>query len=293
MTARILPRESGASLDIVIGIMAFLAAVALAASLLAERAATGWREGLADRLTVQIVPDAEGDARPLLDHEALAALDVVRATPGIAHASVLSDAESAALVEPWLGKNAIIPELPLPRLIDAAIEPGEAINIAALTHRLRRAAPHAIVDDHGHWINRLRVLSQTLILSAYGIVVLMAGAMAATVVFATRAGLNANHEKVELLHRMGARGRFIAAAFERHFLLSAFLASAGGAAIAAALFGIVGSLEYANVDTIRLLPPLALKTNEYGWLALIPAGSAAIAFLATRFSVLAALRNIY
>ena len=61
---RILPREKGAApLDVVIGVMAFLAALALGASLLADRAAEGWRAGLSDRLTVQIMPAEHGDVQ--------------------------------------------------------------------------------------------------------------------------------------------------------------------------------------------------------------------------------------
>ena len=59
----LLPREKGAApLDVVIGVMAFLAALALGASLLADRASIGWRAGLADRLTVQILVPSNGDA---------------------------------------------------------------------------------------------------------------------------------------------------------------------------------------------------------------------------------------
>src|SRR5260221_7876068 len=138
-TAQILPREKGAApLDLVIAVMAFLAALALGSSLLAERAATGWRLGLADRLTVQIVPPARGNAAPMLETETAAALDVLRATPGIAHADALSAEETGALVEPWLGKDALIPELPLPRLVDATITPGANVNLADLTQALNR-----------------------------------------------------------------------------------------------------------------------------------------------------------
>ena len=293
-TARILPRDRGAlPLDILIAIMAFLAALALGASLLVERAASGWRQGLADRLTVQILPGPGIEHPAVLTSEAAAALEVLRQTPGIAHASLLSDAESAALVEPWLGRNAIIPELPLPKLIDAKVVPGTALDMAALTHRLKVAAPDALIDDHTRWMGRLKDVAYTLILSAYGILALIAAAMAATVVFATRAGLEANREKVELLHQMGARAGFIANAFERHYLFSALLAGAAGAGIAALLFAIAGGLELAGVEAVPFLPPLALKLNELAWLAAVPIGTAAIAFLATRFSVLSALRSIY
>ena len=142
--ARFLPREKGAApLDVMIGIMAFLAALALGASLLAERASLGWRAGLSDRLTVQILVPRHGDAVRELAREADAALSVLRATPGIAHAAPLSEAEMQSLVEPWLGKGALVAELPLPKLIDATLVPGATLDVAALA-ALMSAPPCAI-----------------------------------------------------------------------------------------------------------------------------------------------------
>src|ERR1700750_2534372 len=107
----VLPRDKGAApLDFVIAVMAFLAALALGASLIADRAALGWQSGLAAKLTVQILPPEQGDARAGLDAQIQAALDVLNATPGIAHAALISDTETAALVEPWIGKNNLVAE---------------------------------------------------------------------------------------------------------------------------------------------------------------------------------------
>src|ERR1700754_4431920 len=90
--SRILPREKGAApLDVVIGVMAFLAALALGASLIAERSAEGWREGLAGRLTVQVVPMANDPSNSMLMRETEAALNVLRHTQGIAYANAISE----------------------------------------------------------------------------------------------------------------------------------------------------------------------------------------------------------
>ncbi len=293
-SARILPREKGAApLDVVIGVMAFLAALALGASLVAERAAEGWRAGLSDKLTVQIMPPAKDGTNADFDRETNAALSLLRATSGIAHASVLSNQDTAALVEPWLGKDTLIAELPLPRLIDATIVPGQGVDIAALSAKLKSASPHAILDDHSHWIARLKSLAETIIWSAYGILLLIAIATAATVSFATRAGLEAHHEMVALLHQMGAHSGFIARAFERHYFLSALAAGAAGAALAAVFFLLAGGLEFVGIEAVPFLPPLALKINELPWLLGVPAVAALIAFVTARLSVLAALRDIY
>lgn len=290
----ILPREKGAApLDIVIGVMAFLAALALGASLVAERASEGWRAGLADRLTVQILVPAKGDVTAQLNGQTNAALAVLRATPGIAHAAPLSQDALQRLVEPWIGKGALVAELPLPRLIDVTIEPGARVDVDALAARLKDAAPNSQLDDHGRWIARLKGLADTIVWSAYGILCLIAVATASIVAFATRAGLEAQHEMVALLHQMGAHAGFIARAFERHYALAALGASALGAAVAAAIFLLAGGLEFAGLEPVPFLPPIALKLSEAAWLAAVPLIATLIAWATARLSVLAVVREIY
>lgn len=291
---RIVPREAGAApLDIVIGIMAFLAALALGASLLAERASLSWQAGLADRLTVQILPPERGSAAPMLDAETEAVLAILRRTDGIAYAAPVSREESLALVKPWLGADALVAELPLPRLIDAKIIPGMSVNVPQLARELKAAAPHSLLDDHSHWAGRLKGLADGVRYSAYAILLLIAVATTATVSFATRAGLEAHHDIVELLHQMGATAGFIARAFERHYFVSTVLASLVGAIVAAALFLAAGGLEFAGFEAVPFLPPLSLNANELVWLAAVPAVSGLIAWATARLSVLAALRRIY
>lgn len=290
----ILPRDKGAApLDVVIAVMAFLAALALGASLIAERTALGWRAGLSDRLTVQVIPPAQDNAGARLEEEVSAALAVLRDTRGIAHAQALTQQQTLALVQPWLGQDALVAELPLPRLIDATVTPGAEVDLKTLSARLKEAAPDSLLDDHARWISRLRNLADTITWSAYGILLLIAIATAAAVSFATRAGLEAHHEMVELLHQMGARANFIASAFERHYFLSALGAAAVGAALAALVFLAAGGLEFAGIEAVPFLPPLALKMNEVPWLLAVPAVSGLIALATARLSVLAALREIY
>jgi cell division transport system permease protein len=293
-SGRLLPREKGAApLDVVIAVMAFLAALALGSSLLAERASAGWRAGLADRLTVQILVPTQGDVNATLARETDAALAVVRATPGIAHAAPLSEEEMQSLVEPWLGKGALVAELPLPKLIDATVTPGANVDLAGLAARLKRAAPDAQLDDHQRWIARLKGLADTIVWSAYGILILIAVATASIVAFATRAGLQAQHDMVALLHQMGAHAWFIARAFERHYALAALGASAAGAFVAALLFVLAGGLEFAGVEPVPFLPPIGLKLSEAAWLAAVPAVATVIAWATARLSVMAVVREIY
>lgn len=290
----ILPRDKGAApLDFVIAVMAFLAALALGASLVATRAAHGWQSGLSDRITIQVMPPEQGDARAGVDTETRAALSVLSATPGIAHAHLLSDAEINALVEPWIGKDGVVAGIPLPRLIDAAITPGEDVDVNALAAKLKQAAPHASVDDHRRWITRLRGLADAVRFSAYGILLLIAGATAAAVSFATRAGLDAHHEMVALLHQMGALPSFIARAVEWHYFVSALFAAALGTLCSALFFLGAGGLEVFGVEAVPFLPPLSLRWIEIPWLAAVPVATSFIAWATARFSVLSVVKAIY
>jgi len=292
--ASFMPREKGAApLDVMIGIMAFLAALALGASLLANRASLDWRAGLSDRLTVQILVPTKGDAVRQLGRETDAALSVLRATPGVAHAARLSEDEIQSLVEPWLGKGALVEELPLPKLIDVDVTPGAHVDLAKLDAELKKAAPDSQLDDHSRWLARLKGLSDTISYSAYGILILIAVATAATVTFATRAGLAAHHEMVALLHQMGARAGFIARGFEQHFALTTFGASAVGTLLAGALFLAAGGLEFVGVEAVPFLPPIALKLTEVAWFPAVPVAAAVIAWATARLSVLAVVRRIY
>ena len=287
---RILPREEGAaSLDLVILVMAFLAALAFGAVLIADRMAQTWQAGLAGRLTIQVLP--QGEALPSAEVDK--AIAVLRATPGVLHASALSDADNLALVEPWLGHDAVIAALPFPRLIDVQLAPGATPNIAALQKKLTSVAPHAVLDDHGRWIGRLKSAANSVVLSALVVLALIAVATAATVAFATRAGLYAHREIVQLLHLMGAQDRFIARAFEWHYFVATLLAAICGAGFGALVFFAAGSLDQLGLTTISFLPPLGLALAELPWLALIPIAAAVIAWGTARLSVIAALHEFY
>ena len=291
---RIMPKEKAtAPLDVVITVMAFLAALALGASLIAQRAALSWSEGLSGKLTVQVLPPMHGEPREGLTREVGAALAVLHTTPGIARAAALSEDEQLKLVKPWLGAESLVSDLPLPQLIDAEIAPGSTVDLPTLASRLKQAAPDSVLDDHSHWIGRLRDLARTLVWSAYGVLLLITIATAATVSFATRAGLEAHNEMVALLHQMGAQAGFIARAFEWHYFRAALTAAGAGALCAGLLFLAAGGLESVGMETVPFLPPLALKPIELLWLLTVPAAAGIIALATARLSVLAALRGFH
>jgi cell division transport system permease protein len=167
------------------------------------------------------------------------------------------------------------------------------VDIPGLTAKLKQAAPNAILDDHNRWMARLAALANTVRFSAYGILLLIAGATAAAVGFATRAGLSAHHEMVELLHQMGALPGFIARTVEWHYFVSALVAGLTGTLFAMVFFLGAGGLEQFGVEAVPFLPPLSLKWTELPWLVSVPVAASLIAWATARISVLSVVKAIY
>lgn len=291
---RIMPRWEGAApLDLVIAVMAFLASLALGASLVADVTAKSWRAGLAESITVQILPPQGADPQKQLETETKTVLSILERTPGMFHVQALSDQESRGLVAPWLGSGAVIRDLPLPRLVDARLAPGAAVDMRGLELRLKASAPDSLLDDHARWLERLKRLADGVIWSAWGVMALIAIATAASVTFATRASLAAHRDIVSLLHLMGARGGFIARTFEWHYFTSAVLAAFVGAALAGVLLVAAGGLEQSGLEPVPFLPPISLAPSQLIWLLLVPLAAGLIALATTRLSVLAVLNRNY
>ena len=70
--------------------------------------------------------------------------------------------------------------------------------------------PGATLDDHATWLASLIVLARGVQWLAFGIVVVIGAATVAIIIFATRAGLAAHREAIEVLHLIGARDGYIA-----------------------------------------------------------------------------------
>lgn len=282
----IMPREgaAGAPLSVAIAVMAFLGCLALGVVLTIGRVTGDWTHGLAGKLTVVVLPD---ESRSLDDDLARAA-EVLRAAEGVAEATIVPREDAERLVAPWFGEGESAQSLPLPGMIDVTLVPGARPDLNALRAALQTATPGAELDDHARWSERLSAFAGTLISVAWAVLALIALAIAAIVVYATRAGLAAHHEIVEALHLMGAHDGFIAHEFERHFLTTGLRAGFIGLAAAVALLLIAAPLTAGETGEygVLFLPRFGLALDHYPWLAVVPLAAAGIAMLTARLTVI-------
>jgi cell division transport system permease protein len=240
-SAPIVPKDSisGRSLAAVIAIMTFLAALTTGAVMMVVSAASDWQSDVSREVTIQVRPAAGRD----LEADVRKAVEITRAAPGIAEVQAYTKEESARLVEPWLGAGLVLDDLPIPRLIVVKLIPGARPDFAALRKSLAAQVAPASLDDHRHWIERMRTMAGTAIVAGLAVLVLVLAVTILSVTFATRGAMATNRPIVEVLHYVGATDGFISSQFQHHFLLLGFKGGAIGGGAAIVLFG---ALEAAN-----------------------------------------------
>jgi cell division transport system permease protein len=292
----IVPRASiaGRALVAVVAIMTFLASITTGTVLLVSASAAEWQSEVASEITVQVRPSTGRD----LDRDTVAAADALRAQRGIVEVRPLTRDESTQLLEPWLGKGLLLDELPVPRVIIARIQPGTALDLAALRGSVMRAAPTASVDDHRAWIERMRSMTGATVFAGIGILALVIMATIISVSFATRGAMAANRPVVEVLHFVGAGDRYIANRFLRHFLRLGLEGGIIGGGIAMLAFGFSESIAGWFSGTpvgdqfAALLGTFSLRASGYLALAVQAVLIAAITALASRRTLFATLDEI-
>src|ERR1700691_4943126 len=292
----IVPRASiaGRALVAVVAIMTFLASITTGAVLLVSASAAEWQSEVASEITIQVRPVAGRD----LDRDAAAVADAMRTQPGILEIRPFTKAESAKLLEPWLGSGLSFHDLPGPRGIFARVPPRTALDLAALRNRVTQVAPSASVDDHRAWIERMRSMSGATVFAGIGILALVIVATIISVSFATRGAMAANRPIVEVLHFVGAGDRYIANRFQRHFLRLGLEGGVIGGGVAMLGFGFSESIAgwFAGTPVgdqfAALLGTFSLRPSGYLALAAQAVLIAAITAWASRRTLFATLDDI-
>ena len=237
----LVPRHSisGRALVAVVAIMTFLASLTMGAVVLIAASASEWQADVAREVTIQIIPAPGRD----VDVAVAKAAAVARAFTGIGDVRAYSKDESAKLLEPWLGQDLSLDELPVPRLIVVKIAAGAAPDLPQLRRMLAEQVPGATLDDHRGWVERMRTMAGTAVAAGIGVLLLMIAATMLSVTFATRGAMATNKPVIEVLHFVGAKNGFIAGHFQRHFLLLGLEGGAIGGGAAIALFALAGLIS--------------------------------------------------
>jgi len=283
------------ALPFLVAAMALLAALALAGWDGAAALARHWEQGAGEALTVQ-VPQPDDPAAQGGGTRVDRVLALLRGSPGIASADVLTRQQLGELLRPWLGAGADRLAVPLPAVIAVRLTQS-GIDTGPVADRLDAAAPGTMTESHDVWIRRLARLSRSLQACAGMALLLVAAVAAAVIAVATRAGLAARREAIEIVHGLGATDSYIAARFAGR---ATMLATAGGIAGALVALPVLLALAVLAAPFAGPAPPPATPAQALAtlpaalWLALpgLPATAAAIGFVTAQGTVRWWLRRL-
>lgn len=261
--AAFLPEEDARdpALLFVVAVLCFLACLTALGAIAADRAASGWSAQLRSEATV--IVRARGGETP--DAAAARAAEVLAGVAGVSEARALEKEKAYDLIRPWLGDVAAdLDDLPVPRLVAVELDRRKPATAPVLTAALKGQGLDAVVDDHSVWIKDIKHAAGVVRWTAIVIFVLIAGAAGAVVAYATRAGLAARRDVVEVLHLTGAEDAQIASLFELRFARIAAISGAAGALAAGVLGGVLRligggqgitpALPIAWIDLLAVLP---------------------------------------
>jgi len=283
----LLPKEDAreAALFFVVCALCFLAALSGLVARSAYAAADAWTSDVSGEITIRV----RGDDAALAN-----AVEITKATPGIATARPITRDEAEELLRPWLGAGGVPVSLPLPRLIAAEAAP--AADAPDLLRRLAAALKSAkldtIVDDHLVWSGDVRKSIDLAGLVALIAVGLLGATGLAVIAFATHATLLARRDIVEILHLSGAQDGYIAGLFERRFLMLGVQAGALGALLAFGAAAFILYLLRQSVAQIWLLPELSLSLADGLILGMAPLVAGAASMIAARVTVKRSLSDM-
>lgn len=278
----------------VIAIMTFLAALTSGGVSVVANASRNWRSAVSSEMTIQVRPTPGKD----LDALAKDATEIARTTRGIKAVDAYSPAESAALLQPWLGSDLDLADLPVPRLIVLTLDPDAKVDVIGLRTALLDKVPGASLDDHGMWVARLATMARVTVLLGLGIFALVLAAMMLAVAFATRGAMAGANEVIEILHFVGAADSFISRQFQTHFLRLGLRGGAIGGGAAILFFVAVGRLATLGRTTASgeqieaLFGTFGLEIRGYVAILLIAAGIAVLTGIVSRVIVYRHLRTL-
>ena len=272
---------SGRFVAMLVMVLVFVGALALTVNAYIGALLDNWNRSVTGTLTIQI---PQSDARDGDVNAAVArAIDVLSRHPAVAHAEAVPRATVVELLKPWLGEGDGINDLPLPALIDVELKTSESTAIDAVSSSVKTAVPGAVIDDHRVWLTRVIGLANGLKAIAIAIMTLVTGALALTIVFATRASLTEFAQVIEILHVVGARDGYIAGQFARRALIQGLLGGLAGLVLYMPAFVLIAWLA-GRVDA-EILPRVQLTPVYWVTMGVLPFAAALLATVTANMTV--------
>ena len=278
---------------LLVALMTFLAIMALGCGLALGGLAAQWSSGLQNKMTIEIPAKRPGGG--LRNDGEFADItrrveELLKKNPDVVDHKILSKEEIRTLIEPWIGGEASLDNIPLPRLISLTMKSSDPEDVGDLQDDLRNVAMNINLDTHEEWLSDVIKLTGTLQFAAMIVVMIIIATTITAVAGAVRSRMAVHRADVELLHLMGATDTYISRQFQRHALIMGLKGSLGGVIASLLVIGLISILI--GHDPAATLPSVALGGSFLLCLLMTPALACLIAGGTARLTVLHALSQM-
>lgn len=277
--------ESGRFLPWIIALMVYLAALTLAGGITLNKTVS-MSSAMQDYNFSIHLPEKTVQKKETTEK----VLAMLRDTAGVIKAEMMDEKRIATLVEPWLGENTGLDNLPIPTIIEVETSPHNRPDMAGIGKRLRDLTADSQIMDHKEWANQFSAFVSKIRWMLFAVFALIIGTTAAVVVFASKMSLKIHRGTVALLHRLGAYDGYIAKQFQQHAALVTLKGAFVGSGLAAGTL-IVLHIMAASIKS-PLFPEFAMNFTHWLILFALPFFMSVVALVFTRISVLSTLVRI-
>lgn len=285
-----LPIDEGYSktfLRVIVAVSVFLFAITLAGVLGINTMFENSKKQVVSNFTVQVLPkpDYEESRKNLLK-----IVEFLEKYPNVEQVSVLSDNELHALLKPWLGNNVDIELLPIPKLLDVKIRNAKLFDYRELAVKMSEVSTEASINDHNLWLSRLLRFINSLKMLAVTVLVLVAAACIASIVYAVKTGLNVHRDIIQILHTMGATDEYIAMNYVKQISQMSFVAGIAGTILSVPAIIVVGNM--AKGIEAGIFNAVTFSVESWLFILLLPLVSALLTAITSYVTVVKTLRNM-
>jgi cell division transport system permease protein len=285
-----LPIDEGYSktfLRVIVAVSVFLFAITLAGVLGINSMFENSKKQVVSNFTVQVLPLPNHEDSK---NELTKVVNFFEHYPDVTEVVVLSQKELHTLIEPWLGNNIDIELLPIPKLIDVKINNAKTFDYKELMVRLSEVSTQASINDHNLWLSRLLRFINSLKMLAVTVLVLVAGACVAAIVYTAKTGLNVHRDIIQILHIMGATDEYIAINYVKQITAMSVVAGIIGTILSVPAIILIGDM--AQGIEAGIFNSVTFGLNEWFAIMLLPIVSAILVAITAYVTVVRTLRSM-
>lgn len=272
-------------LPFITAFMVFLASITFATAMIGHDIANDWNKRMSNNITIQVLPDMKNkNPNKEIEDRIKNITLILKQTPGIKSSYAMTLSETTELLKPWLGdigKDKL--DIPLPRIITVEVSDVIPLNIRALKDEIKNYSKLITVETYDSWMTEFSKTISALQTLLGLIIILILSTTAITIAYATKSGLIANQNVIEIMHMVGAQNNYISKHFSNQMMNLSIMGGFVGYIIACISIAIIKKLA-GNIDG-GIISNFNFSNVIYWYILLIPIIAAVISKLTAVLTV--------